>query len=152
MSHSWSQLGIGQDFFFLSLYTRESLKYTNTFFFPVSTRNNSCYSAAQLHSVELTIANFVFSLYIHTWHMSPLTSLSLFSSLSPLFSPPLPVVTKTLLWLSLSTTLHIALAVSLSTYCYLWLSLRISLSSSLHTHTSHFLSPKRFIFLTINLQ
>jgi hypothetical protein len=45
---------------------------------------------------------------------------------------------------------YISILLSLS--CCLSLSLRIVLSSSLHTHTSHFLSLKRFLSLTINLQ
>ena len=182
-------------FFFLSIYTRESLKNTNTFFLPASTSSSSC-NAVQLHSIELTITkiffslsiytwiikiqkyiyftsqhkqqqcrtatfswvnsckDFFFSLSIHTWHMSPSTSPSLFSSLSPLFSLSLPVVTKPLFWLSLSTTLRIALAVSLSTYYSLFFSsyTHLSLSLSKKISFSHYkftIVNKYYIFFFI---
>ena len=123
------------------------MSYISPFFYPASTSNNSSRSAAQLDSID-NCTRF-FSLSIHTWHVSPSTSLSLLSLISPLFSLPLPVVIELLLSLSHSTYCSRCL------FLYVLLdslSLRISLSSSLHTHTSHFLSLKRFLFLITNLQ
>ena len=141
MPHNWSQLGIGQDFFFsLSIHTW-IIKILKYFFFPSQHKQQQQLQCAQLHSVELTIAKIFFSLSIHMQHMSPSTFLSLFSSLSSLFSH-LSVVTEPLLWLSLSTTLRITLADSLSTYCSLWLYLYVffSLFLSSYAHLSLFLS------------
>ena len=84
---------------------------------------------------------FFFSLYIHVTPQLP-QRLFLYSSMSPLFSLLNPTSGPDFCFHCLS--LYVLLSLSLS--------LCIVLSSSLYTHTSHFLSLKRFLSLTTNLQ
>ena len=143
MPHSWSQLGIEQDFFSLSIHTWIIKIHKYILFFQPA---QAAAAVAVPHScIQLSwqLQRFFFlSLYTRDTCL-PQHFLSLFSSLSPLFSH-LPVVTEPLLWLSLSTTLRIALVDSLSTYCSLWLYLYVFFSFFLssYAHLSLSLSKK----------
>ena len=151
MPHSWNQLGIGQKKFFLSLYTRELLKYINTFFFQPT---QVATAAAVSHSyikLNWQLQRFFFSLYTHMTRVSLNVSFSIFFTFSTFLSPPTSGHWTFALIVSLYDSTYCSRRLSLYVLLSLTLSMYFSLSSSLHTHTSHFLSLKRFLCLTINI-
>ena len=152
MSHSWSQLGIEQDFFSLSIHTWIIKIHKYIFFSSQHKQQQQLQCRTAAFSWVDNCKDFFFSLYTHATRVS-LNVFFLyflhFLHFSLTYQWSLNLCSDCLslrlyVLLSLTLSLRIALSDSISMY--------FSLSSSLHTHTSHFLSLKRFLSLTINLQ
>ena len=127
---SWSQLGIGQDFFSLSIHTW-IIKIHKYIFFTSQHKQQLQGHTSTFNWVD-NCKDFFFSLYTHVTRVSLNVSFSIFFTFSTFLSP---LTSGPLNFCSHCLSLRIALVVSLSSYCSLWLSLYVFLSLPLFIRT-----------------